>query len=246
VHKLIITYSIISIQLLLATLAFAQNDTVVAEINTAHRNFDTQKITEYQNSEDFDYVNKKPYTPPFIDWIKAKFAQFMEWLFGSERSRTYSGNFFDVLKWVVIVLGVLLVAANILGVEFTQLFTRKHDIKENIFEEALEENINELNFEDLITQHLKEKNYRYVVRLHYLKALKNLSDQEAIDWQAFKTNREYYNEIKDTQTKQAFGKITDLFNYVWYGEFEVNEHKLNDYITNFNDFYKQVNQLNFA
>lgn len=231
---------------MLGSFLFAQNDTITSANNSTFRNFDTEKITDYQNSDDFAYINKKPYSPAFVDWLKAKFAQLMDWLFGSEKSKTYSGNLFDVLKWVIIILGVLLVMANILGVEFTQLFTRKHDIKENIFNEALEENINELNFEELIAQHLKQKNYRYVVRLYYLKALKNLSDQEAIDWQTFKTNREYYHEIKDQPTQQAFGKITELFNYVWYGEFEVNELKLHDYLADFDNFNQQVNQLNFA
>jgi len=245
VYKIATTYLIV-IQIVLANFLFAQNDTITTSNNSTFRNFDTQKITDYQNSEDFIYINEKPYSPAFIDWIKAKYAQFMDWLFGSEKSKTYSGNFFDVMKWVIIIIGVLLVMANILGVEFTQLFTRKHDIKENIFNEALEENINELNFEELIEQHLNQKNYRYVVRLYYLKALKNLSDNETINWQASKTNQEYYNEIEDTETQQAFGKITDLFNHVWYGEFEVNEHKLKDYITDFNNFNKQINQLNFA
>lgn len=244
--KIIFTYLIICVQLILGNALFAQNDTLATSATPIFRNFDTEKIADYQSSKDFSYVNEKPYSPAFIDWIKAKFAQLMQWLFGSEQSKTYSGNFFDVMKWVIIVLGVLLVMANILGVEFTQLFTRKHDIKENIFNEALEENINELNFEELIAQHLTKKNYRYVVRLYYLKALKNLSDREVIDWQAFKTNQEYYNEIEEAETQKAFGKITELFNFVWYGEFEVNEHKLQDYITDFNNFNKQINPFNFA
>jgi len=244
-----ITCLIISVQIIWCTILFAQSDTTYRTTqpnSSTFRNFDAQKIIDHQNSEDFAYINEKPYSPAFVDWLKAKYAQFMEWLFGSEKSRTYSNNFFDVMKWVIIVLGVLLVLANILGVEFTQLFTQKHDIKENIFNEALEENINELNFEALLEQHLNQKNYRYVVRLYYLKALKHLSDREVINWQAFKTNQEYYDEIKDAEIQQAFGKITELFNYVWYGEFEVNEHKLQGYVTDFENFNKQVNQLNFA
>jgi len=234
------------ILLLCSNMILAQGQADNIASTQKNRNFDTQKIQDFKTSEDFKYINKSNHKNTIMEWLKSRISKFLDWLFGTETSKEYTNNFFDVVKWIFIITGVLFVMANILGVEFTQLFTRKHDIKENIFNEVLEENINELNFDSLIDKHLKGKNYRYVVRLYYLKALKNLSDAEMINWQPYKTNREYFYELQDQSTQKAFGNLTSLFNHIWYGHFEVDELKLNDYVNSFEDFNNNINLKKIA
>ncbi|TPV33947.1 hypothetical protein FJ651_07250 [Paucihalobacter ruber] len=85
-----------------------------------------------------------------------------------------------------------------------------------------EENITEVNFDQLINQAINEGNFRLATRFLYLKSLKILSKNNIIEWHFDKTNSDYLNEIKNTETQQLFKKVSYVYDYVWYGEFTVN------------------------
>jgi len=207
-----------------------------ADLESEERKFDETKIEKLINDRDFDYVNNEA---PFnlIDWIKNIIKS---WLGKRNGSPKNVNLIFNILKWLFVIAAIFFVLSNIFGVEFSKIFTKKHEIQENIFSEILEENIHEINFDESIAKSLQEKNYRYVIRLYYLKTLKNLSDAEIIDWQTFKTNQEYINEIADLKTRTDFNKITLLFSYVWYGQFNIDEFKLQDYIADFETFNNKI------
>ena len=40
-----------------------------------------------------------------------------------------------------------------------------------------------------------------------------------------KTNRDYAREIKDELVQQSFRQLSKLYNYVWYGQFNVSHHE---------------------
>ncbi len=229
---LLLILNCISVSLYTSVTSFAQELSV-------ERNFDEDKIETLRNDEAFEYIHRSSGVS-ILEWINQKLADLLEWIFGNSDMRGYSEGIFNFFKWLILALAILFVLRNILGIQFTGLFRRSHELKDNIWNEALEENINEIDFDAMIKQYLKEKDYRYVVRLYYLKALKNLSDQELIKWEPYKTNREYQYEIKPESIKQEFGEITSLFNHVWYGEFEINESQLNAHVDKFESFIQSV------
>ena len=53
--------------------------------------------------------------------------------------------------------------------------------------------------------------------------LKKLSAKEIIEWEAQKTNEDYSNEVTDKLIKKQFKTITRIYDFIWYGSFEVNE-----------------------
>jgi hypothetical protein len=86
-----------------------------------------------------------------------------------------------------------------------------------------EENITEINFDQLINQAINQSNFRLATRFLYLKSLRILSKNNIIEWHFDKTNSDYLNEIKNTETQQLFKKVSYVYDYVWYGEFPVNQ-----------------------
>jgi len=54
--------------------------------------------------------------------------------------------------------------------------------------------------------------------------LKSLSDKNTIEWDIEKTNSDYIREIKDNKLKQDFQFLSYIFEYSWYGEFELNDN----------------------
>ncbi|WP_299523121.1 hypothetical protein [Winogradskyella sp.] len=97
----------------------------------------------------------------------------------------------------------------------------------------VEENIEQVDFDKLIKQALKDNNYRLATRYMYLKSLKVLANKKTIEWHYDKTNTDYLHEIKDSKLKALFKRISYIYDYVWYGEFPIDEHNFN---RNKNDF----------
>ena len=50
-----------------------------------------------------------------------------------------------------------------------------------------------------------------------------MSFSDMIDWQENKTNQEYIKEIENKTIAKEFQSLTAVFDYVWYGDFPINE-----------------------
>ena len=53
--------------------------------------------------------------------------------------------------------------------------------------------------------------------------LKSLSDKNIIEWDIEKTNLDYQREIQNTEIKKNFRFLSYVYEYSWYGEFELTE-----------------------
>jgi hypothetical protein len=102
----------------------------------------------------------------------------------------------------------------------------------------VEENIEQIDFDKLINKALKGNNYRLATRYLYLKSLKVLANKKTIDWHYEKTNTDYFNEIKDLKTKALFKRVSYIYDYVWYGEFSIDEVSFNKNQADFNQLIK--------
>jgi len=52
-----------------------------------------------------------------------------------------------------------------------------------------------------------------------------MTDKELIDWQLQKTNDDYLKELGSTKLQEPFKTITRLYDYIWYGNFDLDELK---------------------
>ena len=104
-----------------------------------------------------------------------------------------------------------------------------------------EENIirNE-NIDDLIQQAVADKNYRLAIRYSYLLILKLLSEKDIIAWELQKTNSDYLDEITKENLKTPFKASTRLYEYVWYGDFLIDEPKYQKAALAFNALRKNI------
>jgi len=60
------------------------------------------------------------------------------------------------------------------------------------------------------------------VRFYFLAYLKQLNQEEHIDFHKDKSNREYRYEIIDNSVRNEFDVLSRVFDYCWYGDFEIN------------------------
>lgn len=197
---------------------------------------DKNKIEEFKKDSRFDYAKNKQQGAQISWWDRLWYniSEFIGKLLGSVAE---SG----ALSFVVITICILVVCfllMKLMGVDYrTVLGKKKIDTPEiNIYTE----NVHEMNFDALISKALQNKDYRLAIRFLYLKNLKSLSDKEIITWNANKTNYSYQYEIKNNNLRGKFLETTLIFDYVWYGEFPVEETRFSEISSRLNDFSNMI------
>lgn len=200
----------------------------------AVRKFSEEAISDYSKQKEFIYDDVAPKTTSL--W-----SRFWRWIWAMI-NELFSGKVSgSIIKYVLIAVVIALVVylvIKLIGLDF-KLLTKKSKDVEIPFDESLE-NIHEIDFDEQLSIALQNKNYRLVVRLLYLKTLKQLTDKRLIDWQPEKTNQAYVQELSLQSYHQQFVDLTYQFEYIWYGEFYIDELTFKSIQQSFKDFNQQT------
>lgn len=195
----------------------------VSENTVYPKTFRENLPSRYKGNE-FDYSVSKP-RESFLQKLMRKIDQILQSIFG-ERVFTNSAKITSVLirLFAIILVGFLLyfIIKYLMGKDGNFFFGKKNR-KVDINAEELHENIHEINFPESIAKFEREGDYRSAVRYQFLFILKKLSDKKQINWNPEKTNKDYLMELKAEHLKKEFSELSYIFDYVWYGEFSIDE-----------------------
>ena len=90
----------------------------------------------------------------------------------------------------------------------------------------------------MVRNAIKNGNYRLAVRYLYLQTLTRLSEKNFIRVNGNKTNYEYVREVRNQKFANEFASLTLKYEYVWYGEYPVDEKLFEQIHSNFTQFTK--------
>jgi hypothetical protein len=127
-----------------------------------------------------------------------------------------------VLMYVAPVIIFIFALLRFLGMEKVMLWISGNKSTDPAFD-IREEEIYGVDFNEAIDEAVVQGRYRDATRLHYLKSLRTLSDLGKINWNKHKTNIHFANDLAGTGLSEGFADITRLYEYAWYGEFQVSE-----------------------
>jgi hypothetical protein len=96
------------------------------------------------------------------------------------------------------------------------------------------------DIDELLRNAIKAGNYRLAVRYLYLQTLTRLSERKLIGINSNKTNYEYVNEVRKHKFANEFASLTLKYEYVWYGEYPVDEKLFEQLQDGFNQFNKNI------
>ena len=99
-----------------------------------------------------------------------------------------------------------------------------------------EENTNDPD--SLLRNAIRNGNYRLAVRYLYLQSLQRLSEKKLIEINTNKTNYEYVMEVRKHKFANEFASLTLQYEYVWYGEYPVDERLFEQIQGSFTQFNK--------
>lgn len=223
----------------------AQKDSLVVQYDKSElqvKKFDNNQLDNYRNGKEFDYTEYKS-KPTILSriwtWFKRVLTKILSWLFGVEEAVGILAVILRIIPYVILLLILGLLIKFFLKVNMNTIISGKTD-KSNVLLTEDEEIINNKNIQSLIDKAISQKNYRLAVRYYYLLVLQKLQENEVIDWEPQKTNEDYIKEIKQKNIIDRFKNLTYLYDFVWYGNFEINEVEFSKVTSSFNDLTKSI------
>ena len=148
----------------------------------------------------------------FWDWIT-------DLIFGNS-SEDSKENMFSVFLWTLAVAGIIIIIWLLTRTEFTSFL--RGNTKNTAFNFSdVEEDISSIDFNTRIKKAVDDTDYRLAIRWHYLKQLNILNETKIIHYEPFKTNIDYGFELAKSPHQQAFTNISRIYDYVWYGKYDI-------------------------
>ncbi len=224
--------------LLYSTDVYCANDSIKSKIKISYDStkFEIRSLTsEQQNTlrsnSDYKYDRVGPAPKTLWERIKEWFWRKVFELFDSKGGALG----LKIFEYLLIIAAITLIIILLLKNNIRALFYGKSASVPIDFKE-FEEDIHKINFNELIDEALSKKDFRRAVRLHFLKLLKELSDRNLITWQIDKTNNDYSIELSNSKYSEQFKELAVLYEYIWYGDFQLDENSFISTISKFKDF----------
>ncbi len=189
-------------------------------------------LEKYKNDPEFDYDGGPEESEDWITKIKNWINQQLAIL----RSSTTYSTLLDYLYYGLMIAALILIIRGLIKADRRGLLFGKINSNEIKMIES-EEDISQINFDDLIAAAAERKDYKLAVRYLFLKSLKLLSEKELIELRNNKTNHQYLSEIKNNRISNAFQIATSRFEWIWYGDFPVDEKVMKSSQNDFNELF---------
>jgi hypothetical protein len=198
-------------------------------LDISKRSFDQPTIEKYRQQEEFQYDDT--YVGESLwDRFKRWF-----WHLFDTTDKSIVGTAITYLLMALGVVAIVFLIMKLAGVDPIKAIRGKSASAALPYSEY-SENIHEINIDDELEKAVNVLNYRLAVRLLYLKSLKKLNDAGLIHWEINKTNSDYSNELQDFDQRLAFNLLTRQFEYIWYGEFNIDADVFGRISNLFKDF----------
>lgn len=191
--------------------------------------FNQNKIRKLKADPDFDYTQNaqsQSWWESFKNWISNLWSDLWNFLFGDIGADSVLAFIINILPYIILIALVFFAIWLFIKIDPGGSILRE-PAKPSVNLSLEEEIIQRQDISKLIEKALANKNYRLAVRYNYLLILKNLREQNIIEYQFQKTNTEYLSEIKDVFLREKFRHITRLYDFIWYGDFQVDEAQFN-------------------
>jgi hypothetical protein len=147
----------------------------------------------------------------------------------------FFSSIFGVIFWII-AIGLFCYLVYRLFLSNSSFLSRNRKNIASDIAVVAEENANDPD--SLLRNAIRSGNYRLAVRYLYLQSLKRLSEKKFIEINSNKTNYEYVTEIRKHKFANEFASLTLQYEYVWYGEYPVDERLFEQIQNGFTQFNK--------
>lgn len=204
---------------------------------------DKTMLDDFKDDNDYAYRPrdiKKNFVEKFFDWLSQKWDEFIDWIFGEQELGEFMEILIRVLPYMLIALGLFVIIR--LLYKYDVFKTAKSKPQQLSIQLSDDEKIvKSNNIDDYLKQAIQEKDFRMAVRYLYLNVLRQLEIKQYIRYTKDKTNNDYINEVEKTPLGNEFKRLTYYYDFIWYGEYPINETFYFKLENEFNDFLIKIN-----
>lgn len=200
-----------------------QEEMIQAETAPTPLQFDREAIENLKKDPDFDYteeVEQENWWTRLKRYVNLQWQRFLNWLFGDYRGNSFILFLVELIPYLILA-GVFIFAVWL----FIRLNPGRSFLKTteagNITFNEEEEIVQSRDIRKLIDEAVARGDYRLAVRYSYLLVLQKLTEAGHIEYQFPKTNEDYLAEIEQETIRNQFRQITRIYDFIWYGSFEV-------------------------
>src|SRR5690606_32971103 len=143
--------------------------------------------------------------------------------------------------WLVIIVGFVTFLVIFLSNSNTRLFRKTSKITDEEINPATSDIFN-INYQAEINKAAGAGNYRFAVRLMFLRLLRELSDTGKIQYRQDGTNFDYMMQLHGTALYGDFPRLTRHYEYSWYGQFAIDTEKYGHIANDFENFRQRLNR----
>lgn len=184
-------------------------------------------VDSLKKSKVFEYANDPEY------WVKeTKTTKPGFWDFVGKVLRN------EVFRWFIyILLGSFLLWAFykiIISNNLFLFYSKNKKLKDESVEEEIQ--LEEATLDERIAKLIAERNYRPAIRYLYIKVLQQLNEKGWITYHAQATNFDYIRQMSNNKLAPDFRFLTQVYEYVWYGEFDLTDEHFTIAHNRFNHF----------
>lgn len=200
-----------------------------------------QKYTgeTFQYDYDFD-PNNASLWEQFKHWLTQKIKEWFN-IVDEKKAKSITNYIIKALYIIVFIIVLYVIIKTFLKGEGGWVFGRS-PTQTDINATVLKEDLLETDYDEWIVKAESKKDFRLAVRYYYLKVLKALTEKNMIEWDNEKTNHDYYREIKDVELRGLFEFISYIYDYCWYGEFQIDENEYNTVREKFKQLLMQIDE----
>lgn len=223
------------------SLAYVSNELRIDSTTTITVNHLPVDYKEKYSGDDFNYDFEDggpSWLERFVNWLVQTLSKIFNFE-ATQKGMKITTYVIKILYFVALASLIFFIARAIWRKEGYWIFNKKQHSVE-IVSDNIETELREANFDELIKNAVKNSNFNLATRYYYLKTLKVLNEKGLIERDADKTNSDYIYEIKNSQLRKDFQYISYIYNYSWYGEFELNQEAWQQAETGFESFLKSV------
>jgi hypothetical protein len=202
------------------------------------RSFDEAKITSYLEKREYNYDKDPKYEQNLIRrWWISIWNKIRESIGKENMNITW-----NVIKVLIIFLGLAILFQFLFRSNKTRVF-KKGDKSPDYNPLLIKSEGAKENLQYLIEKAEHSKNLDEALRYRFLDTLRILNEEKIIEWKDYKTNLDYISEINEKEIASHFESLSEIFEYVVYGEFPINDASYVTYKSSFEAFHTSLEKI---
>ena len=207
----------------------AGDDTIAVD----RRAFDEAAINAYMKDGDLDYDQ----THDTEDLWSARFWRWIERLLQKLFGTKAGAWIWDNLQYMILIAAVIFLLYFFRKKIFVGAFTAPPVRGRSVT--VVEEDISVIDLDALLADAEQKKRWSLALRYHYLKVLRRLVDEGAIEWKPRNTDQDYLAQLKDPALRAVFSDLSFTFKWIWYGDAPMDEARYVRLKQDFEAFHRQ-------